>query len=411
MKLDKNIGPIPANSEIEVRPKSTIGLKYVELRLGDSEKTIPQDGNLPLSQATVATEFEDLLNTFDKRVLEGNKRSLQELGNAFAGRGADLNVAFGELPELFANLEPVARTISDPATRLGDFIQALARAAHDTAATGDQAGEIWANADRTMAAFAAASTGIQQSLEESPPTLIAVTDSFPEQRRYFRQLTGLVEKFQPGAPYLPTVAANFASITRNGPSAMRKLEKTAPQFDQTLTKLGAFAADQQVRLGLNGLKNFVATINQPLNYITPSQTKCNYWGLLTRNLASTVSSRDTGAGFLRFGIVAGYPGAQPRQNVEIGPGNAPPAMLNEKGIGPSNDYSNFQQTNAYPGTGQNGICGAGNEVTLGAKNPNSSTSTARLPHETRLQEPKGIKPGFTTENTQSVGTDVVQGAK
>lgn len=407
MKLDKNIGPIPENSTVEVRPKSTIGLKYVELTLGNSKSTIANGGNLPLSQATVATEFEDLLNTFDKRVREGNKRSLQEFGNAFAGRGSDLNTAFGELGPLFQNLEPVARTISDPAARLGDFIAALAQAAHDTAVTGDQAGEVFANADVTFAAFAAASDGIQQSLEESPSTLAVLTETFPSERRYFRQLTGLVEKFQPGAPYLPAVSANLAEITRNGPSAFDKLYRTTPAFDKTLTKLGEFAADQQVRLGLNGLQNFVQTIDQPLKFITPSQTVCNYWGLLARNLASTTSTRNSGDSFLRFSAVTGFPNPTPRQNSEVGPGNLPPNFANtEAGI----NKSNRQQTNAYPSTGQNNVCGAGNEVTKGRNGPGKGgeTGVPVLPSQATLNQPGGIRSGSSTEDTESVGTNQVR---
>lgn len=401
LKLDKNIGPIPENSTIEVRPKSTIGLKYVELTLGDSKQTIANGGNLPLSQATIATEFEDLLNTFDERVREGNKRSLQEFGNAFAGRGADLNTAFGELGPLFQNLEPVARTISDPAARLGDFIAALAQAAHDTAAAGDQAGEVFANADKTFAAFAAASNGIQESLEESPETLTVLTDTFPAERQYFRQLTGLVEKFQPGAPYLPAVSANLAEITENGPSAFDKLYRTTPAFNKTFTKLGEFAADQQVRLGLNGLRNFVVTINAPLKYVTPAQTTCNYFGLFARNIASTVSSRDNGVGWLRFGVVTGWSSSTPRQNVEIGPANGVANFANPAGA----LRDNYLQSNGYPTTGQNNVCGAGNEVTKGV---NVNTGTRSLPKRPTLQQPSGIKSGKTTENTEAVGSNQVR---
>ena len=400
LKLDKNIGPIPENSTIEVRPKSTIGLKYVELTLGDSKQTIANGGNLPLSQSTVATEFEDLLNTFDERVREGNKRSLQEFGNAFAGRGSDLNTAFGELGPLFENLEPVARTLSDPATRLGDFIRALAQAAHDTAVTGDQAGEVFANADRTFAAFAAASDGIQQSLEESPATLTVLTENFPAQRQYFRQLTGLVEKFQPAAPYLPTVSSNLASITRNGPSAFNKLSRTTDQFDRTLVRLGQFAANQQVRLGLNGLENFVATLNKPLKYVVPAQTQCNYLGLFARNIASTVSSRDSGYSWLRFGLVAGWPNSAPQQSAEIGPGNSLPAIP-ETVAGTAE--GNFLHSNPYPTTGQSNVCGAGNEVTHGGNNFGNGFFNPQV----TIQQPKGIKSGKTTEDTESVGTSQV----
>lgn len=403
MKLDKNVGPIPANSKVEVRPRSTIGLKYVELTLGDSKETIPNGGNLPISQASIATEFEDLLNTFDERVREGNKQSLNEFGNAFAGRGTDLNTAFGEIGPLFANLEPVARTISARGTRLTDFIRALARAARDTAATGDEAGEVFVNADRTMEAFANASTGIQESLEESPPTLAVLTESFPEQQRYFTQLTGLVEKFQPGAPYLPAVADNLANITVNGPRAMKKLYRTTPKFNTTFQNLGQFSADPQVRLGFQGLASFVSTINQPLSYITPAQTVCNYFGLFARNIASSVGSRDSGYGWLRFSAVAGWPSAAAGQNAEVGPANGLASFSNRNSFG--QDTSNFLQANPYPTTGQNGLCGAGNEVTLGSK---SGSTDFRLPQQVRTQQPSQIKPGSKTENSEAVGTEQIK---
>lgn len=396
MKLDNNIGPIPANSKVEVRPKSTIGLKYVEMALGDSSETIPNGGNLPISQASVATEFEDLLNTFDERVREGNKNSLNEFGNAFAGRGTDLNTAFGEIGPLFANLEPVARTISARGTRLTDFIRALARAARDTAATGDEAGEVFVNADRTLEAFANASTGIQESLEESPPTLAVLTESFPQQQAYFTQLTGLVEKFQPGAPYLPAVADNLATITTRGPSTMRKLYRTTPAFNRTLQNLGQFAADPQVRLGFQGLASFVDTINQPLSYITPAQTVCNYFGLFARNVSSAVSARDGGVGWLRFAAIAGWPNVNPGQNSEIGPANGLASFSNV--VSPSDDRSNFTQSNPYPTTGQNGQCGAGNEVTLGS----TRNANFRIPKTVRPTQPPEIKSDAKTEDSEAV---------
>lgn len=407
LKLDKNIGPIPENSTIEVRPKSTIGLKYVQLTLGDSKETIPNGGHMPISQATTAVEFEDLLDTFDKRVREGNKRSLNEFGNAFAGRGADLNTAFGVIGPLFANLEPVAKIMADPDTKLAEFIQVLARNATDYANAGSAGYEVWVNVDRTFAAFAAASRGIQESLEEAPPTLAVVTDTLPASRTYFRQLTDTVERFQPGAPYLPQVADDFASIVTTGPQAFNHLNRLAPQFDQTLTKLGQFAADAQVRLGLNGLKNFVAGINQPLQYITPAQTKCNYFGLFARNLASALSSRDEGIGFLRFGAVGGWPNVPPDTSSEAGPGNTLPNsqqseyMQDGRLVG---NIWNYFNSNPYPSTGfKTNVCGAGNEVTLGGK-PGEGF---QMPTGVHTTQPSGIK-GGVTQNSQAIGSEQVK---
>jgi virulence factor Mce-like protein len=403
LKLDKNVGPIPVNSRIEVRPKSTIGLKYVELQLGDSSEELPNGGTLPLKQSTIATEFEDLLDTFDKRVREGNAKSLLEFGNAFAGRGVDLNNAFGQIGPLFKNLEPVARTISAPATRLADFIEALAQAAHDTAVTGDQAGEVFKNADITFGAFAAASEGIKASLEESPSTLTVLTDQSPAERAYFAQLTNLMVKLQPGAKYLPQVSNDLAVITVNGVPAFNHLSRLTPKFTNSFMALGDFAADPQVELGFKGLGNFLQILNQPLAYVTPAQTQCNYAGLFARNIASTVSGRDGIASWLRFGLVAGYPNPAPGANAEVGAASAPANFSATQGGG---DASNFLHSNPYPDTGQNDVCAAGNELTLGKSK--QITTAPRLSKELSIGNPTGVAKGKTTQGTGQVGTEPIK---
>lgn len=404
LKLDQKIAEIPKDSLIEVRPRSTIGLKYIELTLGESDEGLPDGGTLPLEQSNYATEFEDLLNTFDKRVREGNRRSLREFGNAFAGRGQDLNVAFGELPQLFENLQPVARTISDPDTRLGDFIEALTRAAVDTAAAGGAAGEVWANADRTFAAFAAASEGIKESIEESPETLRVLTEEFPKQRPYLRQVTAMMESFQVGSPYLPEVSDDLAVIVTRGTPAMKHLSRTAPKFSSFFRSLGTFASDPQVQMGLEGLVTFVQVTNQPLGFITPAQTTCNYAGLFARNVASSLSPTggDGAIGWLRFGLVAGIsnPGTfGTGGNSQAGASSSYSAMTNpQSGRTNPND---FLHANPYPTTaspGQGSICAAGNEVTKGASKP----PTLTLKNEPDIGNPSNIPNGTRTENTEAV---------
>ncbi|MFY9487999.1 MAG: MlaD family protein [Solirubrobacterales bacterium] len=391
LKLDEKIGPIPTDSLIEVRPRSTIGLKYVELTLGKSNEDLPDGSTLPIKQAVYATEFEDLLNTFDEKVREGNRKSLREFGNAFAGRGADLNTAFGEIGPLFENLEPVARTISDPGTRLADFIRAIAQAATDTANAGSAAGDVWTNANRTFAAFAVAAQGIEESIAESPSTLAVFTEEFPKQRPYIRQLTTLVKEFQPGSKYLPQVADDMATIVTRGTPAFKHFSRTNPKLTKTFNTLGDFAEDPGVQMGVQGLATFVQVINEPLQTITPAQTVCNYAGLLARNVASSVSNRGGIYGWLRVGLVAGYAAPGPAQNAEVGPASG---LANYSA---PNLESNFLHANAAPSTGANGICGPGNELSLGEKRPPNRTLT-QSPTTT---EP-ALKKGTGTEDTAAV---------
>jgi hypothetical protein len=269
--------------------------------------------------------------------------------------------------------------------------------------TGDQAGEVFKNADITFGAFAAASNGIKETLEESPSTLTVLTDQSPAERAYFAQLTNLMIELQPGSVYLPEVADDLAVITVNGVPAFNHLSRTTPKFTKSFIALGDFAKNPQVELGFKGLGNFLQILNQPLAYVTPAQTQCNYVGLFARNIASAVGGRDGIASWLRFSLVTGWANPFPGANTESGSASAN-ANFQAKDL--NGDTSNFLNSNPYPSTGQNNICAAGNEVTLGSKTV--FQSARKLPRKVSIGDPPGIKSGKTTQGTGQVGAEPIK---
>ena len=78
-----------------------------------------EDGaTIPLHNATPQpVELDEVLNTFDDKTRAASQSNLTEFGNAFAGRGPDLNRAIEELNPLLINLVPVMQNLSDPRTR------------------------------------------------------------------------------------------------------------------------------------------------------------------------------------------------------------------------------------------------------------------------------------------------------
>ena len=98
MKLERSVKPLPRDSTVLVRPRSALGLKYVEITRGRSPDGYEDGDTIPLSAARPApVEFDEVVNTFDERTRDGAQRSLQGFGDALAGRGDDVNLALGEL--------------------------------------------------------------------------------------------------------------------------------------------------------------------------------------------------------------------------------------------------------------------------------------------------------------------------
>ena len=48
LKLETRIKPLPVDSTIMVRPRSALGLKYIEITRGDSAQGFPEGGTIPL---------------------------------------------------------------------------------------------------------------------------------------------------------------------------------------------------------------------------------------------------------------------------------------------------------------------------------------------------------------------------
>ena len=51
LKLETRIKPLPVDSTIMVRPRSALGLKYIEITRGDSQQGFPEGGTIPLENA------------------------------------------------------------------------------------------------------------------------------------------------------------------------------------------------------------------------------------------------------------------------------------------------------------------------------------------------------------------------
>ncbi|MEA2350302.1 MAG: phospholipid/cholesterol/gamma-HCH transport system substrate-binding protein, partial [Thermoleophilaceae bacterium] len=90
MKIDKVAEPLSVDTGVLVRPRSALGLKFIELTPGKSKRVFRDGDTIPLSQRTPKpVEFDDFLNTFDDPTRQNSQDALTGFGEALAGRGSD----------------------------------------------------------------------------------------------------------------------------------------------------------------------------------------------------------------------------------------------------------------------------------------------------------------------------------
>jgi virulence factor Mce-like protein len=284
LKLDESAKPIPENSTIRVRYRSSFGLKYLEISRGDSDNGLPEGATLPVAQSQEQVEFDDVYNTFDTATRENSRRVLQGFGDAFAARGVSLNEAIGALNPLFENLRPVSAALADPTTQLERFFPELADAARIVAPVAVDNAEQFTNGAIAFGAISSDPEALRDTISGGPPVLEAGLRSFPVQR-----------------PFL----ADFAEFSRLLRPGVRELRAALPDLNQAVS-LGAKVLPRTVQMNndlrgvMEELENLVddpstltsfRRLGTTFNYaesagrkIGPAQTVCNYWNYWTTYL-------------------------------------------------------------------------------------------------------------------------------
>jgi virulence factor Mce-like protein len=350
MKLQTNVRPLPKDSTLIIRPRSALGLKYVQISLGNRKLPGGRDApsfrngdTIPLRNATPRpVEIDQVFNTFDEPTRQASQQNLLEFGNALAGRGSSLNEAIQVLPQLLPNLEKVTRNLSAPQTELARFFRALGAAAGEAAPVAEQQGRLFVNLDVTFRALAqVARPFIQDAITGGPPALDEAIRDFPFQRQFLANNEGLFRELRPGVAALHRAAPDLAGALEIGTPTLIRSQILNRRLIPLFRSLERFANDPQVPMGVRDLTALMRSLDPTLAHLAPVQTTCNYLSLWFRNVASLLSEGDRNGTWQRFIVVLAPDG----KNNEGGPSSAP-------ADGPSE--ANHLHVNPYPNTASPG---------------------------------------------------------
>jgi virulence factor Mce-like protein len=359
LSLDKNVEPLPVNSTITIRPKSALGLKFLQVTPGDSSKGFAAGDTIPLAAySPEPVDIDQFFDVFDEPTRDAIRQNQAGFGNAFAGRGPQLNEAFGALRRLVVSGGPVLRTIVAPSTDFDGFWRALEALSATVAPVAETQASLFVALDRTFAAFARVSRPyIQETIEKGPGTLDAVNADLPALRPFFRDSARFFTALKPGAQALAETSPTIAASLHAGVPVLNASPVLNNQLEPTAQALVDFQNAPGVFNGLDLLIDTNELLEPSLRFIAPAQTTCNYITLAFKNLANSNSEGNGQGNWLN--VIPFEPPEGP--NSEGTPSSAP-------ANGP--DRANHLHYNPYPNTGAPGQpngCEGGNEKYVAGK--------------------------------------------
>ena len=188
-----------------IRPKSALGLKYVEITRGRSDQGFEDGDTIPLAASRPTPvefdEFTSMFNDDTRTAIAGEPPGASGTRSRAAARAS--TPRSGCCPRCCSDIQPVAKNLASPRTHLRRFFNELGDAARIVAPVAESQASLFVNLDTTFTALdEVAKPFIQDSITEGVPALDQAIKSFPHQRPFLRNSELLFHELRPGASAL-----------------------------------------------------------------------------------------------------------------------------------------------------------------------------------------------------------------
>jgi virulence factor Mce-like protein len=351
MKLQKTVEPLPKDTIIGVRPRSALGLKYVDIVPGKSKQGFRVGDTIPLAQARKqGIEYEDVFSTFDKQTRDNSRTALKGFGDAFAGRGMSINQAIQAFNPFFTHLTPVMQTLSAKDTHLENFFKNIGRASAEVAPVAKIQAAVFGKMAKTFDAISACASCLQQTIEKGPPTLKVSSDSLAVQRPFLSEFTALSKDLRPTVATLHSKLGTINAAFETGTPVLKRTPEMNDATAKLFAALDELARNPTTLLSLKDLHLTFAVLRPLAEYIAPYNTVCNNGNAFFTGLATHMSEGVTGGTSEAVLVRTGNNTQEHAYNQSEGerPADVPANWDPQTAVDPAGDHYQLFHTSAYP---------------------------------------------------------------
>ena len=350
MKLEKTVEPLPKDTTIGVRPRSALGLKYVDIAPGKSKQTLRPGDTIPLSQAKPqGIEYEDVFSTFDQPTRDNSRTALKGFGDAFAGRGPSINEAIAAFNPFFTHLTPVMKTLSDPNTRLVNFFKNINQASEQVVPVAKVQAALFGKMAKTFDAFSACEKCLQDTIAKSPPTLAVGATSFHYQRPFLAEFTKLSRDLRPTVSTLHNNLGTINSALETGTPVLKRTPEMNRLTGKVFKALDDLAQNPATMLALKDLHLTFSVLRPLAEFVAPYNTVCNNGNAFFTGLAGHISEEVQGGTsevvLVRTGT--NFQEHSLNQNESERPADVPANVDPQKYVDPHGDHYQVLHGEAY----------------------------------------------------------------
>lgn len=226
MQLYKDVGPLLSDTTVRVRPRSAIGLRFVDLTPGTKGTPLGEGALIRAKQTSASLPLDTALGIFDEKRRAKVKVLLSKLGAGFAGRGEDLNTAIESGAPFLDSTASTLGAVNDRRGALAGFIAGNAGTVAAADPVRRDIAEMFEPSAQALRPFAEKADALRETLEAAPPALDTLSRELPPTRRLLAQTERFARAATPTLALSPRAFASTSALLKDGREPLKDLEDT-----------------------------------------------------------------------------------------------------------------------------------------------------------------------------------------
>lgn len=267
LQLAAKYKPLLSDSRIDIRLRSAVGIRFVQLIPGRHGTPLPNGATLPDSQTSTPVNLDQVLDTFNAPTRVGTQDFVGELGQGLAGQGENVNQTLQQAPGVLAQLGSVSAAINARPQAMRNLITGSqgAAAAIDPVRS-DLANGFQPEHD-ALRPFVVQRAGLDSTLDQAPPTLSTVNSDLPTVHALVTQVQGLAQAAIPTLGAAPGALRQTSALLAGARPGLRSANQTLRLAQRAVSPTLTFL--QTAQPVLPEINNAVSSLEPTVAYVAP----------------------------------------------------------------------------------------------------------------------------------------------
>jgi len=237
LQLQPDVQPLRADSTLRVRPRSPIGVRFVELSPGSKGAPLKDGDTIGTKQTSASTELDTTFNTFDRERRLKAQELVKGLGGGVVGRGKDIQALLDNGPQGLRALKEIAEPINDRTGAVRGFVTGADGASLAADPVRDTIKQGFGDGADALDAFAKSADGIRESLDEAPTSLATARAGLRDTEPFLREIRALSRTALPALEPAPAGLKATSRLIRESPAGLKSARTTLAKAEDAVDPL------------------------------------------------------------------------------------------------------------------------------------------------------------------------------